>query len=46
MEAWLLLAKREMAAWRYVFVCLNVWKGIGVEKKDEEYRVGIEVLYV
>jgi len=25
-------------------VCLDVWKGSGVEKKDEEQRVGIEVL--
>ena len=25
-------------------MCLDVWKGSGVEKKDEEQRVGIEVL--
>ena len=44
MEASMLLAKREMAPWWSVCVCLDVWKGSGVEKKDEEQRVGIEVL--
>jgi len=38
MQAWLLLAKRQMAAWWSVFVCLFMWEGGGVEKKDEEQR--------